>query len=61
MGHLVLSNEEEVGGSVHRSVWLMGGSRKFCQRASKFDVFFLVDEGIENPNIAINGPSLAHQ
>ena len=33
-------------------------SRKFCQRGSKFDkFFFLVDEGIEDPNITINGPS----
>ena len=38
----------------------MGGSRKFSQRGSKFDnVFFLVDEGIEGPNITINGPSTA--
>ena len=41
----------------------MRGSRKFCQRGSKFDngfflFFFLVDEGIEAPNITINGPSL---
>ena len=44
----------------------MGGSRKFCQRGSKFDklnifFFYLVDEGIEDPNIAINGPSSANQ
>ena len=41
----------------------MRGSRKFCQRGSKFEVFFafLVDEGIEDPNTAINGPLLAHQ
>ena len=44
----------------------MRGSRKFCQRESKYDnVFlcfsFLVDEGIEDPNTAINGPSLARQ
>ena len=39
----------------------MRGCRKFCQE-SKFDkVFFLVVEGIENPNITINGPSSAHQ
>ena len=38
----------------------MGGSRKFCQRGSKFDnvLFFLVDEGIEDLNSAINEPSL---
>ena len=47
----------------------MRGSRKFCQRGSKFDnvflIFFcffhLVDEGIEDQNIAINGPSSARQ
>ena len=39
----------------------MRGSGKFCQRGSKFDNFFLVDEGIEHPNTAINGPSLARQ
>ena len=34
----------------------MRGSRKFCQRGSKYD--FLVDgAGIEDPNTAINGPS----
>ena len=39
----------------------MRGSRKFCQRGSKFDIFFLVDEGIEDPNITINWPSSANQ
>ena len=40
----------------------MRGSRKFCQNGSKFDiVFFLVDEAIEDPNTAINGPSSARQ
>ena len=34
----------------------MSASRKFCQRASQFYYFILVDEGIEDPNIAINGP-----
>ena len=37
----------------------------FCQRGSKFDVgffvFFKVDEGIEDQNITINGPSSARQ
>ena len=39
----------------------MRGSRKFCQRGSKFDnVFFiclfcLVDEGIDDPNITKMG------
>ena len=39
----------------------MPGSRKFCQRGSKFDNLFLVDEGIEDPHTAINGSSLASQ
>ena len=39
----------------------MGGSRKFCQRGSKFDNAFFLVEGIEDPNTAINGPSSAHQ
>ena len=30
------------------------GSGKFCQRGSKFD-FFLVYEGIEDPNITATG------
>ena len=32
----------------------MRGSRKFLQSGSKFDNFFLVDEGIEDPNITMN-------
>ena len=45
----------------------MRGSRKFCQRGPEVDnffiyffyfIFFLVDEGIEDPNTTINGPSL---
>ena len=41
----------------------MRGSIKICQRGSKFDnvLFFLVDEGIEDPNITINGPLSARQ
>ena len=39
----------------------MRGSRKFCQRRSKFDKVFFFDEGIEDQNTAINGPSSAHQ
>ena len=40
----------------------MRGSRKFCQRVSKFDnVFFFVDDGIEDPNFTTNGPSSARQ
>ena len=45
-------------------MFFMRGSRKFCQRGSKFDkvfFFFLVDEGIEDSNNAINGPSSARQ
>ena len=45
----------------------MHGSIKFCQRGSKFDIgffsfffSFLVDEGIEDPNITINGSSSAN-
>ena len=37
------------------------GSRKFSQRGSKFDNFFLVDEGLEDPKTSINGPSSAGQ
>ena len=41
----------------------MRTSRKFCQRWSKFDnfffcLFFLVDEGKEDPNTAINIESM---
>ena len=58
-----------VGKFRHYEVGSLGmrGSRKFCQRGSKFDnifllfLFFLVDEGIEDPNTAINGPSSARQ
>ena len=51
----------------------MRGSRKFCQRGSKFDKvflfffsffffsFFFVVEGFEDPNITKNGPSSAGQ
>ena len=37
----------------------MGGSRKFCQRGPNFDVIF--DEGWEDPNATISGPSSACQ
>ena len=40
----------------------MCGSRKFCQRGSNSDVFFfflLVDEGKEDPNTTVCGPSSA--
>ena len=43
----------------------MRGSRKFCQRGSKFDnicfLFFVVGEGIEDPDTAIYWPSSARQ
>ena len=43
----------------------MQGSRKFCQRGSNFAnvffFFFLVYEGVEDPTVTINGPSLAFQ
>ena len=37
----------------------MRGSRKFFQRGSNFDYvfFFLVDDGREDPNTTISGPS----
>ena len=39
----------------------MRGSREFCQRGRNLITFFLVDEGIEDPNTTINGPSSARQ
>ena len=45
----------------------MRGSRKFCQRGSNFDNVFLffflhvIDEGREDPNTTISGPSSARQ
>ena len=42
----------------------MPGSRKFCQRGSNFNnvvFFFLADEGWEDPNTTISGPSSARQ
>ena len=39
----------------------MCGSRKFCQRGSKFDIVFLIDWGIEDPNTALIMPSSARQ
>ena len=38
----------------------MRGSRKNCQRGSKF-VYLFIDRGIEDQNTAINGQSSAHQ
>ena len=38
----------------------MRGSRKFCQRGSKFVIvfFLIVNGGIEDPNTALIGPSI---
>ena len=43
------------------SIVYMRGSRKFCQRGSKFDNFFFSWWGIEDPNTAVNGQSSARQ
>ena len=57
--------QREAGKSQMRCQKLMRGSRKFCQRGSNSDVvffvFFLADEGREDPNSTKNGPSSAHQ
>ena len=39
----------------------MRESRKFCQRGPNLITFFLVDEGIEDPNTFINGPPSTRQ
>ena len=46
----------------------MRGSKRFCQRGSKFDfflyfyfLFFSIGEGREDQNTTINGPSWARQ
>ena len=39
----------------------MHGSRKCCQRESKFDDVFLVDEKRKDSNTTISGPSSARQ
>ena len=39
----------------------MRGSRKFCQRGPALTTFFVVDEGREDSNITISGPSSARQ
>ena len=36
-------------------------TQKVCQSGSKLDNVFLVDDVIEDPNTAINGPSSARQ
>ena len=38
----------------------MQGTRKFCQRGSN-SITILVDEGLADPNTAMNGSSLACQ
>ena len=38
---------------------IMHGSRKFCQRGSNFENFFLVDEWREDLNNTISEPSSA--
>ena len=46
----------------NRTSFPMRGSRKFFQRGSNFDyVFFFVDDGRDNPNTNISGPSSAQQ
>ena len=45
-------------------LFIMCGSRKFCQRQSNLDFFVcfsLIDKGREDPNTTISGPSSAHQ
>ena len=37
------------------------GSRKFCQRGSNFDNFFLFDEGKNDTNTTFSGPSTTRQ
>ena len=44
-------------------MYCMPGSRKFCQRGSNFDIFwvFLAYKGIDDLNTTISWPSSAHQ
>ena len=57
--------EDILGNSLLKKKVIMRGSRRFCQRGSNFDVFFvlyfLVDEGREDQNTTISRPSSAHQ
>ena len=53
---------------LHLSISIMCGSRKFCQKGSNSDqvfsdklMLFLVDEGREELNTTLSGPSLACQ
>ena len=39
----------------------MRGSRKFCQRGSNFNFFLFFDEGRNDSNTTISGPSTARQ
>ena len=63
--HVFYYSQEDLRHARYNAVLVniyMCGSRKFCQRGSKFDyVFFLVYEVIVDPNITINGPSSARQ
>ena len=44
------------------SLRILRRSRKFCQRGSDFDnVFFSVDEGRDDPNTTISGPTSDRQ
>ena len=55
----------QISVKVQTSLHILRGSIKFCQRVSDFDVFFcfffLVDEGRDNPNATISGPTSARQ
>ena len=62
---IIVLNEHSMGSQVsffsHKTKTIrlcMRGSRNFCQRRSDL-ITFLVDEGIEDRNTAINGPSSA--
>ena len=48
-----VNHQREVSENFAESMQCMHGSRRFCQRGSRF---FLVDEGIEDPNTTMNGP-----
>ena len=50
-----------VTAALHKKKYTMHGSRKFFQRESNFDYYFLVDELREDPNTTIKWPSSALQ
>ena len=54
---IALSSSDDSGGSPEPS---MSGSRKFCQRGSNSDVFFLFQKR-GDPNRTKSGPSLVRQ